>query len=293
MDARPGIAGAMAYTFLRVAEAEVNGVPFAAATRFTNLFVYCYSGLTICHLATIFIVGVYLSHRIVGPVRGFENFLEDLLRGHSRNLSLREGDEFMPFEKLALRFQDFFHERLGINPVGLKVGDNVPCFSGQTHDQKPFSAKDFAGKKTLFLVYRYATCALCAVHREGVRPLVQAAKGKDINIVAIFETKAVDFSSSQAAGAIGDLLSSMDIPLLADPERTIYRAFRARTFFRAMRHGFRQRKILGRLGQLPAYFMVNEAGLLVEAHYGDHFADFLSLEKMAQVLGVTPAASDS
>lgn len=300
------IAGALSYTFLKVVIAEVKDIPFEAASQFVSLFVICYGGITICYLVTVFLVGVQLSHRIVGPVKGFENFLDDLLRGHSRNLKLRKGDEFRQFETMALRFQEFFHERLGINPQALQKGDTLPAFSGETYTHQSVNMSDFLGKKTLFLFYRYATCPLCALHLEEIKPLLDLAKSLNVNVVAIFETKAEDFSSKQAVGRTENLLKSVDVPLLADPERKIYRAFRSqvnpfslfhprilRTLWFALRRGFPQRKILGRFGQLPAYFFVDESGIFIEAHYGEHFADLISIEKMQAILraqGTTKAS---
>lgn len=291
------IGGALSYTFLKVVIAEAKGLPFEQVSQFVNLFVICYCGTTLCYLVAIFLVAVQLSHRIVGPIKGFENFLNDLLRGHSRNLRLRQGDEFRQFESLAVRFQEFFHERLGINPHGLQKGDPLPSFTGETFTHQPVNVSDFIGKKTLFLFYRYATCPLCALHLEEIKPLIEIAKTIDVGIVAVFETKAEDFTSKEAVGRTENLLRGIGIPLLADPDRKIYRAFQSqvnpmvlfhprilRTLLAALKRGFPQRKILGRFGQLPAYFMVNELGILVEAHYGEHFADMLSIERMHEIL---------
>jgi signal peptidase II len=49
----------------------------------------------------LFVLGRILSHRMAGPLYGFETFLRDLMRGKDRRFKMRKGDEFRHLEDLA------------------------------------------------------------------------------------------------------------------------------------------------------------------------------------------------
>lgn len=56
----------------------------------------------------VFISGLILSQRIVGPLYAFELYVEDLLKGDKRKLKLREGDNFKHLEEVADKLSNHF-----------------------------------------------------------------------------------------------------------------------------------------------------------------------------------------
>lgn len=53
-------------------------------------------------LILTFLAGILLSHRSVGPLYAFEQFIEELLDGkNERPLKLREGDNYKHLEIIA------------------------------------------------------------------------------------------------------------------------------------------------------------------------------------------------
>lgn len=64
-------------------------------------FAISYVAITLFFSAISFFVGLLLSQRTAGPLYAFEKYVEDLLNGDSRDLRLREGDNFKHLEAVA------------------------------------------------------------------------------------------------------------------------------------------------------------------------------------------------
>lgn len=64
--------------------------------------------LAIFFCLLVFVAGLILSQRIVGPLYAFELYVEDLLRGEKRKLKLREGDNFKHLEDVAEKLSNHF-----------------------------------------------------------------------------------------------------------------------------------------------------------------------------------------
>lgn len=64
--------------------------------------------LSIFFCLLVFVAGLILSQRIVGPLYAFELYVEDLLRGDKRRLKLREGDNFKHLEEVAEKLSNHF-----------------------------------------------------------------------------------------------------------------------------------------------------------------------------------------
>ena len=96
------IAGTLSFTYLKVTLDSFADVRIHQAWDiflFPFLVTFILVSTVFCSL--LFYLGVVLSHRAAGPIFAFEKFLEDLFRGHPRNLRLRQGDEFRHLEEIA------------------------------------------------------------------------------------------------------------------------------------------------------------------------------------------------
>lgn len=67
-----------------------------------------FSSLAFFFCLLVFVAGVILSQRIVGPLYAFELYVEDLLKGDKRKLKLREGDNFKHLEDVADKLSNHF-----------------------------------------------------------------------------------------------------------------------------------------------------------------------------------------
>jgi signal peptidase II len=279
------LSGVFSYTFLQEALAIKCGVAGGNARQLLQSFTSLYSGMALIFLSTLFVVGVLYSHRIVGPIRGFEGFMNDVIDGKNRNFKVRTHDEFSHLEKLANRFQEFINEKISLNPLPLEVGQRMPTLVGTTFDNKPFDMSYFQGRRAWVMLYRYATCPLCLNNLSENELLIDEAINAGIAVVAVFESRQDQFIKEDT-GAASDFLQQCKIPLLADPERHLYRALKAqvlsyrgfrvstlKTLWRARRRGFLQSSIDGKFGQLPAHLFIGADGKIESAFYGEHFTD--------------------
>lgn len=96
------VSGVFAYTFLKITIDDlVVGPARMMEKRFLVPFLQTYIVIASGFMVTLFALGRILSHRMAGPIYGFENYLKDLMRGKDRKFRVRQGDEFKHLEDLA------------------------------------------------------------------------------------------------------------------------------------------------------------------------------------------------
>lgn len=96
------ICGVFAYTFLKITIDDlVVGPAGMMEHRFLTPFLITYSVISIGFFFMLFVIGRILSHRMAGPLYGFEFYLRELMRGKDRKFKMRKGDEFRHLEELA------------------------------------------------------------------------------------------------------------------------------------------------------------------------------------------------
>lgn len=70
-------------------------------------FAVCFIAITFLFNVLSFLAGLLLSQRTAGPLYAFEKYVEDLLAGvETRELKLREGDNFRHLEEVALNLKN-------------------------------------------------------------------------------------------------------------------------------------------------------------------------------------------
>ncbi|NDE13379.1 hypothetical protein EBZ80_00405 [bacterium] len=291
------ISGAVSYTYVTLLVDEIQSLPRGAAENLVRTFLAIYAGVSAAFFVGLFVTGVHMSHQIVGPVRAFENFLNDFINGKRRQFKLRKSDEFKELEALADNFLKNFADTKGISTTPLVAGDVAPDISGIRSDGTEFNEKDLHGRKAWLIFYRYATCPLCALHLDSLREVIARALERQVAVVAVYESSPEEFEKANC-GATSDMLRAAGIPMIADKERKLYRAFKTRrrnlaaftpktvkALKKAARKKFRQRAIKGRFGQLPSHFLIDEDGIIVEAFYGKSFVDHIDLDVVRGFIG--------
>lgn len=105
------ISGVFAYTFLKITIDDlVVGPARMMERRFLVPFLQTYIVISLGFGVTLFALGRILSHRMAGPIYGFENYLRDLMRGKDRKFRVRSGDEFKHLEELAAHLRPLIVE---------------------------------------------------------------------------------------------------------------------------------------------------------------------------------------
>ncbi|HMN67802.1 MAG TPA: signal peptidase II [Bdellovibrionales bacterium] len=96
------ISGVFTYTFLKITIDDlVVGPAQMMEHRFLVPFLQTYVVIVIGFIFSLFALGRILSHRMAGPIHGFEIYLDDLMAGKDRKFRVRRGDEFKHLEELA------------------------------------------------------------------------------------------------------------------------------------------------------------------------------------------------
>tara|TARA_B100001971_G_scaffold213155_1_gene245651 strand:- start:251399 stop:252220 length:822 start_codon:yes stop_codon:yes gene_type:complete len=67
------------------------------------VFIFLIVLVLIC--ATVFLLGLIISHRSSGPLFAFEQYVDNLLKGEDYELNLREGDNYKHLEELARKLR--------------------------------------------------------------------------------------------------------------------------------------------------------------------------------------------
>ena len=95
------VLGTFSYTYLDITIQELRGVNPFIQRQFLKPFLITTVVIGISFLATLFAIGLVLSHRAAGPLQAFERFLDDYIQGKPSRLKLRVGDDFKDLERLA------------------------------------------------------------------------------------------------------------------------------------------------------------------------------------------------
>jgi thioredoxin-dependent peroxiredoxin len=148
---------------------------------------------------------------------------------------------------------------------------------------------------TLLSFLRYASCPSCLLH---VRELVvkhERLAGAGVDVVVVFHSP---------VGRIRRHTARLDAPfrIVSDPQRGLYRAFHVSAswpklltsfvrpsfvpaFVKTLVYGFWGGAIDGELARMPADFVIDGGGAIVQAYYGRHIGDHVRVDEVIALAG--------
>lgn len=172
----------------------------------------------------------------------------------------------------------------------LQEGQAAPAIRGETTRGMRIAPEAFRGKTVLLKFYRFAHCPICNLHiREYVRRAAEL-RSLGITVVTVFHSPSRKLQKS---------LRKLDVPfdVIADPAKSLFRQYGVesslrgmfslrvwREYARAAGAGFFSRP-LGHEGGVrghPADFLIDEAGVVRIAHYGQDYADTLEVDSVIE-----------
>lgn len=74
----------------------------------TYFLTYLLITLLFCSMA--FLAGIVIGHKSAGPLYAFELYVDDLIEGKDRKLTLRDGDNYRDLEQVADRLRDYINK---------------------------------------------------------------------------------------------------------------------------------------------------------------------------------------
>ncbi|MFJ4674861.1 peroxiredoxin-like family protein [Kitasatospora sp. NPDC088783] len=175
----------------------------------------------------------------------------------------------------------------------LRTGTAAPALPATDAADTPLPPVP-AGGLTHLQFRRFAGCPICNLHLRGFAVRHPELRAAEVREVVAFHSPAAE---------LRPYADGLPFPLLADPERRLYRAYGVERGARAlldprawpsMARGVARsvplvlrgrerppssRPVGGRLG-LPADFLIAADGLVLAAHYGTHAADHWSVDRV-------------
>ncbi|MEQ1877317.1 MAG: redoxin domain-containing protein [Bdellovibrionia bacterium] len=164
----------------------------------------------------------------------------------------------------------------------LEPGQVAPNFQAATLSGKSITLSDCLGSPVWLIFYRYAGCPICNLHLMALTHRDEILKNINLKVIAVFDSAKNTFPKTLA----GEPYPTF--PIIPDPQHKLYDLYGtseslagvahpkvAVDFFKAMFKGFRQGKITGHTGQMPAHFLIDPDGVLDTIYYGRHAADHI------------------
>lgn len=175
----------------------------------------------------------------------------------------------------------------------LKPGELAPLFAAKDWQGIDIDLKQHKGKIVLLSFYRYASCPLCNLR---IRELIQAhdvLAQKGLVVFAVFQSPA-----KVIARYVGQ--QAPPFPLIPDPQMINYRIFGVESswigFFRSwtlsvgkvfkavVGNRFLPGTVEGDLNRIPADFLINSEGKLIDVYYGVDIGDHMPMQRIVDAL---------
>lgn len=170
----------------------------------------------------------------------------------------------------------------------IERGAIAPTFEATTHDGKHVTLDSFRGAKLWLSFYRFASCPLCNFRIHELIAHHKAFADAGIRMVGVMQSSGENIAKYAAK-------QNPPFPIIADPERSLYRLygvtpsilgmFHPRVFSTAMKAMF-----AGifpgvpdfPLATVPADFLIDPEGLVWSAYYGKAISDHIPFETVTE-----------
>lgn len=182
----------------------------------------------------------------------------------------------------------------------LKRGDVAPHFCVRDVRDRRIDLSDYVGRWLLFSLYRYASCPLCNLRVHTLSQRYEAWRERGLDAIGVFQSpaeKMLQYVGKRQA----------PFPLIPDPDQRLYALYGAQSSWRGflkgwatrlpeigqsvLNQGFLPGSVEGGLHRIPADFLIDPQGRIVEAYYGRDIGDHFPIERIEQWLD-TPGLSD-
>ena len=179
----------------------------------------------------------------------------------------------------------------------LTPGMQAPPFEATAITGATVSLRAFRGRTVLLKFYRFATCPVCNLHLHHFACDYAALEAAGIRAIVFFH--------SPHAKLVTTRRDEVPFPLVADPDKRMFRLYGVETgwrgmispavmrdYVRALCAGFPSGMFTSDGGMLgnPADFLIDGDGRVVFARYGRHYADSLTAREVLERARVSPCA---
>lgn len=170
-------------------------------------------------------------------------------------------------------------------------GTVAPDFTATVYAREPLTLSALRGQKVWLAFFRYAGCPLCNLRVHQMIQRHDAWERQGLKIVAVFQAP-VD----EVAANVGE--QNAPFPIVCDPDETLYRLYGLEASLAgylspknlpkmaaALKEGFMPGTMHGTKTRLPADFLIDETGKVVDTFYADAIGDHIPFERIDAFLG--------
>jgi len=158
---------------------------------------------------------------------------------------------------------------------------------------------DFANKRLWMAFYRYSGCPVCASHFDEVIAYQKELKKYKIDFVAIFDSNSANIPDrvrdAQQPGfyVVGN--ESKGLYEIFGVEKSLFGLVNLKSAMAvkdALGKGYKQGSIDGSLLRMPAHFLIEAGGEVIQAHYAKDIGDHISWDKVGDFALLPPKESE-
>jgi len=174
----------------------------------------------------------------------------------------------------------------------LEVGNSLIHFRLPDIHEQIVDTQAYQGKKLMISFYRYAECMFCNLRIHDFLKRYPRYQEAGLHKIAFFQSPKEDIL--QYAGK-----DNPPFPIIPDSNRDIYKQYkvviasamgfvkgglRVDRFIRAMANGYFMKMGKGSKTLIPADFLIDETGTIVNAYYGSDISDHIPFAEIEAFL---------
>jgi len=176
-----------------------------------------------------------------------------------------------------------------VKPTRLQAGESAPLFRVEDWQGETIDLQRRGKKRILLSFFRYASCPLCNLRIGQLINRHEQLTKSGVEVIAVFQSP-----PQRIRRYVGQQRPPFTI--IPDPHRRLYRLYRVESswkgFFRAwtigigkvfsavIGNGFLPGTVEGELHRIPADFVIDSDGQLIEAYYGKDIGDHLPMDRI-------------
>jgi thioredoxin-dependent peroxiredoxin len=181
-------------------------------------------------------------------------------------------------------------------------GSLAPSFAAVTVTGESIRLEQWRGKRVFLNLFRFSHCSFCSLQVWYLAQRYRHWVEQGGVVIVVME------SNAQDTQALVDQVS-LPFPVIADPQGTLYRLYQAKrslfgslaslTDLPAVIQEWKQvsslprRPMNGPRTRMPAQFLINEQGIIVQAWYAKRLGSFLPLEEVDRFLAKLPQIAET
>lgn len=173
----------------------------------------------------------------------------------------------------------------------LHPGTLAPDFTANAYLHDPITLSSQRGKKIWLAFFRYAGCPLCNLRVHQMIQHYAGWQARGLQIISVFQAP-VD----EVAANVGQ--QNAPFPIVCDPDEKLYALYGLESSLsgylspknlplaaEAIKAGFLPGAMHGTKTRLPADFLIDEQGQIVDTFYAGHIGEHIPFERIEAFLG--------